>query len=271
MASDSRGYKLGVAVTDTHGKDHDPALWAGICAYMADIRVDYLLHLGDLLNLDGISRFAEDVPEYRMSWPVAEEAALGRGLLDKALAAARRKNKDCKAVLIQGNHEARLDKYVLHHPELKGLLDTEALLGLKQRKVKYVPFDNTGEVYKIGNAAFIHGRYLNKYHPFTHADKYCLKIYYGHTHDMMRFTKPKWDLGDVDSGQSLGCTCKLKLDYRKGLPDNWEQGFGVFFFYPNGTHCCLPVVVVKGRFVGPTNGKLYDCKKILRAGHATRR
>ena len=46
--------------------------------------------------------------------------------------------------------------------------------------------------------------------------------------------------------------------YMRGKPNRWQQAFGVFHFYEDGYFQPMTIPIFKHRFVGPTDGKVYD-------------
>jgi hypothetical protein len=74
-----------------------------------------------------------------------------------------------------------------------------------------VPFWSKGEVFQIGEATFIHGRFTNEYHAKKHATRYG-NVFYGHTHDIQSFSGEFYGSKTI-IGQSLGvCACRKNIN-----------------------------------------------------------
>jgi len=103
---------------------------------------------------------------------------------------------------------------------------------------------------------FGHGRYTNVHHAKKNAAAYGGRFYGGHTHDVQEHTEPLHGSGSV-MAKSLGCLC-LEPDWMQGVPNKWQQAFGVFYFFPDNTHQEFTVKLTKpGRFVSP-EGHVYQ-------------
>lgn len=107
---------------------------------------DYLIHLGDLFDIKGLSRFAKaDAPKLS-----AEYKAGGQFLAELREAAPK-----AKRVFLMGNHEARI--YKEEHAIVSDLLDIRKHVEeLKHWKV--YPYIYTPEnVFRLGPVTFAHG------------------------------------------------------------------------------------------------------------------
>lgn len=167
-------------------------------------------------------------------------------------------NPYAKFVLLEGNHEERVERYLNANPLLEGIIEVEIGLQLKERGFEWIRSWSKGEVYTIGKANFIHGNYTNQYHPAKMASKYGDSVFYGHTHDMMcHAVANRLHPDKVHVGQSLGCLCERDQSYMKGAPSNWQQGFGVFHFLPNGNYSYYTPRIFDHKFIGP-DGVLYE-------------
>lgn len=245
-----------------HIPNEDKKTLAAVEQYMADEYWDYYINLGDFLDFNCISRFTENLPGRREGETVEKDYQAANAVLDRHCRAARRKNKNCKIYFIEGNHDYRPVAFVEHDPRLKGTLDVDKNLRLKERGIKWVRFHSKGELIKIGKATFIHGRYTNKYHAFKHVDSYYgWGVFYGHTHDVQEYGKVLHGYDKTVKGKSLGCLCDYSQRYLRGSPTNWQQAFSVFWFFKDGYFQDVTVPIFKHRFIGPTNGKIYDGKK----------
>ena len=225
--------------------------------FMAAHTWDLYINLGDFLDFDSISSFNFGKPRAIRDRYLSSDFALANKILDRQQAIIRKRNPRAEFVLLQGNHEERVERYLDQNPQFEGLLDLPKLLRLDERKIKWVEAWSKGEVYKVGKATFTHGLYTNMYHAKKMLDAEAHSVFYGHTHDMMCIPRTRRDKSDLQVGQSLGCMCEIEQSYMKGKPSNWQQGFGVFHFLPDGTYNYYTPRIIDGRFVGP-DGILYE-------------
>jgi hypothetical protein len=244
---------------DTHLGHEDQRLLDVLGNYVEENRWDYWIHLGDLLDLGSIAPFNQGRPR-----KVSNEASLrrsydlGNKFLDTHLQAARSINPTCEAVILQGNHEERIERLVDVMPQLEGIVEPESNLEFKRRNVKWIPYWSTGELYRLGKCWFGHGFRTNVYHSAAHVRDYGASVVYGHTHDVQRFPIKRLSDKSVIYGQSLGCTCDLNPPWMKGRPQNWQHAFGVMYLYPDGNFQLNVVDVFKYRFVAPGSLKVYQ-------------
>lgn len=230
-------------------------------AYMADHRFDGCINLGDFMDLNCISHWNEGQPGNTEMMRLSEDYDAGNEILDRQLAILRKKNRDVRYVLIEGNHEFRAKFMMQKFPALKGTLDVEKNLHLKERGVEWVPFwSDNRRTFRIGKAMFVHGRNTSKFHAEKMSSIYGCSVYYGHTHDVMEYPRTMQGDNSTIVGKSLGCLCRYDQAYLKGAPTNWQQAFAVFNFFPDGKYTEQTIRIFSHRFYA--GGKVYDGNKL---------
>ena len=123
--------------TDTHIPYEDKKTIEVIRKFERDNKFDYWIHLGDLVDLNELSRFNEEAPR-RKTEKTMETFKRANEYLDIEQEIIRKNNKDAKFVLLEGNHEFRVETFMDKFPELTGLLEIEKNLHLKERGIKWI-------------------------------------------------------------------------------------------------------------------------------------
>lgn len=225
--------------------------------YISDHKWDELIWIGDFMDFDYLSSFNEDSPRKLEGKRMANDYRYAGMIMDRQIAAASKKNPECKFTLLEGNHEFRVEKAIDKAPMLEGWVEVPTGLKLAERGVKWIRSWSKNKEYKIGKAIFLHGVYTNKYHASKMVDAYGTNVFYGHTHDVM--CMPKVTKGDHKTrvGQSLGCLCEYNQSYMKGKPSNWQQAFGIFYFRPDGNFTYYVPQIIRSSFIDP-EGNLYE-------------
>ena len=257
----TRPYKTAIVLPDLHVPRHDEVTLAAVERYIADCWWDYYVNLGDFMDFNCISSYNDEYIRRKAGETVQADYVVGNEVLDRHCKAARRKNPACEMVLLEGNHDERMERYIDRNPELEGIMEPEKMLGLKERGIKWRRSHRLGEGYKIGRAEFQHGMYLNVHHAKKTALSFGEPIFYGHTHDIQAHSEILRGNNKTVMAQSLGCLCEYEQGYMRGRPNRWQQAFGVFHFWPDGYFQPTVVPIFKHRFVGPTNGKVYDGRR----------
>jgi len=255
----TKPYEKWIVIYDTHIPYFDKKSWRAIEAYMADEVFDGWLHGGDLVDLNELSRWNEDTPRLKTE-KTQQTFDKANKFLDIQQKIVRANNKDAKFVLLEGNHEYRVEYYMDRHPELTGLLEVKKNLRLEERGIKWVRSWTKGHIYKKGHAFFTHGLYISKYHAHKMVDTFGTCIFYGHSHDVMEMPKTFAGNDKTLVGKSLGCTCDYKQTYLKGNPTKWQQAITIFNFLPNGFFNEYVIKIFNHKFIAP-NGKVYDGNK----------
>ena len=261
-----RPYKLGLILPDTHPPYHDRASIAAVLAYAKTLYLDYCIALGDWIDFNCISSFIEDSPGEIEHQSIYNDYTSAGELWDDTQAAVRKRNKACKIVYLEGNHEYRVENYINKYPQNRGLLEVERNLDLTKRDIKWVRFwsDKQRNTFRIGKATFIHGCYCNKYHAQKHVDEYWGQgVFYGHTHDVQEYSKSFSGHDETVRAKSMGCLCDYDQRYLKGSTTKWQQAFGVFYFFPDGSFQDITIPIFGHKFVG-LNGKVYDGTQLVR-------
>lgn len=159
--------------------------------------------------------------------------------------------RDCERVFLEGNHEDWVNPVIRKDTTLKGAVEPELLLRLKERDWEWIPYikNNKRGIKKYGKLLTFHGQYLNKYHAAKTADTYSKSCTYGHTHDIQSYTKVFTDdsMG-FHTAQSIGCLCNLSPDFMKGRVNRWVNAFGVLFVRDDGMFNLYVPIIIKGKF-----------------------
>jgi len=202
---------------------------AAVEKYMAAHKWDGYLNLGDFLDFNELSSYVKGRPG-AVKENVADTFAAGREILER-----HRKilGPKCRMVVLQGNHDYRAVTAGERQPEMKKHLDVPRNLGLKGLNIQWVKFWEKHTIFRIGNAGFIHGDLISKYHAARMVDAYDVCIYYGHTHDVMLFPKTGKGHGKTLEAGSLGCLCRYDQQYMRGRPSNWQQAVSTLFLHDN--------------------------------------
>lgn len=255
-------YQRWIVLPDLQIPYHDPKALAAVEAYMKDVQKSRnpfvgWLQLGDFLDLDELSRWNQGY-EASIEGNLQRSFDAGNEFLDRhaKIMQGKRKKRNFKMIIIQGNHDFRTVDYGKKHPHMREHCDFEKNLNLKERRIQYVKFWETDEMVRLGKAHFCHGRFTNKYHAAKMVDTYGVCVYYGHTHDVMEM--PKVLRGDDSTlvGKSLGTLCLYNQKYLKGAPTNWQQSFSEFFIFPDGNFQEVTHKLFNHKFMG-LNGKVY--------------
>jgi len=223
---------------------------AAVESYMGAHRWDGYLNLGDFLDFNELSSYVKGKPG-AIKEDVASTFAAGNAILNRHARILRHPNSKCRMVLLQGNHDYRAVSYAEEFPHLKEHLDVEANLHLKESGIEWIKSWEEGTTFRLGNAYFVHGLYINKYHAMRMVETYGVCIYYGHTHDVMLAPKVTRGNNKTLEGGSLGCLCRYDQRYLKGKPTNWQQAVGTLFLRPGGNYNLYISRIFNHRFVGP--------------------
>lgn len=242
--------KRWIILPDMQVKYEDKRSVAAVEQYMGSRRWDGYLNLGDFLDFNEISRHVKGKPG-AVTENVADTFEAGRVILKRHAQIMRKNNVESRMVLLQGNHDYRAVSYAEEFPHLKKHLDVPTNLGLAELRIEWVKSWEKGKLFKIGNAHFLHGNYINKYHAAKMVDAYGVCVYYGHTHDVMFFPKMTKGNGQTLEGGSLGCLCDYKQSYMKGRPSNWIQAVSTLYVQPNGNFNLYTSKIFNHRFVAP--------------------
>lgn len=245
-----------IILPDVHLPREDKAALAAVEAYMADHRWDGWVQLGDLIDFDELSRWQDGNRRLDKTGAIEKSYSATRAFLDRHAAILRRKNPSCKMVLIEGNHEDRINKYLEKHPEGVGMLEVPVALGLKARTIQWVPFWTKGKMFKLGKCYIAHGRYTGGNHAKKHVEAYGVNTLYGHLHSIQSYSKRTLGNSETKEAACIGCLCRYDMDYLRGGPTDWQQGFCVVHVLPNGFFHRFQVRIFNGRFISP-EGKEY--------------
>jgi hypothetical protein len=223
---------------------------AAVEKYMAAHQWDGYLNLGDFLDLNELSTFVEGKPGAVVE-DVAQTFAAGNVILGRHCQIIRTRNVDARMVLLQCNHDYRAVAYAERHPGLKQHLDVRTNLKLDERDVEWIRSWETGELFKLGKAHFLHGLYTNKYHAMRMVETFGVCVYYGHCHDVTFAAKITRGNDQTLEAGSLGCLCRYDQRYLRGAPTNWQQAVSTLFLRPSGNYNLYVSRIFNHTFTAP--------------------
>lgn len=138
--------------------------------------------------------------------------------------------KYSNVILIEGNHESRLNRYINDKaPDLYGLLSMKGLINDNlDTKIKYVHTVPSESMLAWRDDLLIgHFNIARKYAGYTAkalVERFQTNVVQAHTHRLSEYAIRAWD--KTLRGFEGGCLCDLNPDYVM-LP-NWQQGFLMF-------------------------------------------
>ena len=241
-----------------------------ILAYLEDkYGVDEIIHLGDYLDLPTMGKYAQ---EEMFAHTVQPALDYGHNLLAKQRATC----PDAKIVLLEGNHDCRMQRYVVANamaskgikransaPEDWPVMSIPNLLRLDDLGVDYVGAYPAGEYWITKSLRAIHGTIArsNGSTASAYANKNPhISTVFGHSHRQEIQYKTVADAdGPIRSvSASPGCLCRIDgavPSYGSGLTDqgrpvkhweDWQQGIMIGWIRPNGHFTLQPIHIMDG-------------------------
>jgi hypothetical protein len=247
-----------VLSTDWHCPQHDSAAFGTLLNFIGDIRPDYHIVLGDVLDLPSLSTFLKDPA---LEGRTEEAIAAANAMLDQLHAAS----PTTITKIVFGNHDYRLTKSLWMTPEIlpfvtKGKQPVELLsevLSLNDRQIDWYDYR---EVYDHYGFALTHGEAAGLNSAKKELETHSVSGASGHVH-ATRYWEHRGRKG-VTQWWSLGGIPSRDVSYR---PNNgWipsiallEQVVGTPTpACPSGVFTLHPLPIIKGQFV--FNSKIYN-------------
>jgi len=215
-----------LAFGDAHIPHHCPKAVEVFCRVAERLRPDLIVCLGDLLDCGQFSTHppTHGVPEtdYRA------DLALANKLLDRIQGCCQR------LVMVEGNHEYRLDRWAALTQEGRGaysMLAPRIQLSRGRSKFAYVPYGAASARYPhyaINNRIIaVHGwsyaRNATKNHLQISQGR---SVIHGHTHRADAcIIQNIWSPGRIIQARSAGCLCRPIPLYGAGRPVEWVNAF----------------------------------------------
>jgi len=219
--------------------------------FLPDVKPEYLILGGDMIDFYGLSRFTKD-PKRALQ---TQEDLDG---LKEILYRIREYLPETKIIYLEGNHEDRLTRYKwTKAPEMAYIraLGLEKLLDLEKLDIKYIPYTKYWNYKKI---YFVHGDVIRKQSGYTARsmlDKWGVNLICGHSHRTGKHNHTTLN-GNQGAWES-GCLCDIDPEYVKGKAD-WQQGMSVINYYKDKIFYVHNIDIVLHSFI--YNGKYYKLK-----------
>lgn len=218
---------------DTHFPYHNQPALDVVQGIARDLKPDYLVHMGDLVDAGSLSAKFRQNPLLKTT--LQDEINMGRDHLWQM----RKILPKAEFVLLEGNHEERLRRVLwnLEGPAMAMALLTKVqrvltwpvLLDLDGIGVKFVPVDDQTKASFLPRFILKHGTVVRQKSAYTASaewTKYGKSGASGHTHRLGLFYHRDHNGSHV--WVETGCTCSLDPEYTND-PD-WQQGCVVLTF-----------------------------------------
>ena len=225
---------------------------AAVESYMADHKWDKVIQLGDFMDFNCVSSHNLNNLRAVEGETIFDDYQVANDYLDRWMKLTGK----AEWVILEGNHDYRIERYIDAKPEMKGLAEVAKNLKFKDRGVKWVRYWSQGTTYRLGKAMFIHGCYTGELHAKKHVAAYQKNVFYGHNHDIQAHSLTRQGENDTIMGMSLGTLCEYQQSYLRGTPSRWQQCFAEFHFKPSGVFNFYVPMIFNHAFTGP-NGKEY--------------
>lgn len=217
----------------------------------------HTLQLGDFLEIRSLSPHDRNRKRIIEGARLIKEYEVGNKLLDELEQATAGSER----IMLRGNHDYMVERYIDEHPEVEGFIEVEKGLKLKERGVKYVDSYPHGDLFNIGKLYFDHGHFIGPNSARKHLDRYGVSVMYGHTNQTAIATKSLHGHNKVLSAFNIGCLCDIKVYNRlfmNGIPNDWNQAFATVDVRDNGDFNAYIHNIFDGMF--SVNGKTYSYK-----------
>jgi predicted phosphodiesterase len=253
MGGSSMSVKFGIILSDLHAPYHSESALKLVCKVIKDTKPAYVTSIGDMLDMMAVMTHQKTVSQRKVS--LVEEIKAANAAIDQIDAVAGK----AKKILVSGNHESRVDRYLTKNaPDLEGIISVAELMQAPRRGWEVIPY---GEHKRIGKLVLTHDVGISGERSIFAAEKdFNTNVVTGHTH-IQRWAVVGNGRGDshvTASGGWLGDPKHATYVPEIKKQRNWSHGFNVFHLLPNGNVFVTPVPIVDGQCI--VNGTVYSVK-----------
>lgn len=237
------GNHLVLCYPDVHFPYHDEAAVGCMLHVVELLKPEYVVGLGDLLDAGKFSSYPKKTLREAVTRNFKEsEIKPANAMLDRIQRYAK------KLVVIEGNHEARIEAMaarlgkdapdlcdLISPEELYDLISPKALLSAGRSNFTWVPYHDELSHYAIAkNLWAIHGTYFGTHAAYAHLQAYKpLSVIFGHIHRMQSYTTRDPMTRKVIKAWSPGCLSKLQPLYQMNSPTSWAHGISLIYVKDN--------------------------------------
>jgi hypothetical protein len=196
-------------------------------------KFDGLINIGDHLDFGYISRYVDGQPGLVEGKRLKDDFELLRSEI-------KFHKKYCKEVIyLCGNHENRVEKYLLGDPRLEGIFSVKDIC--EEEGAIYVPVEK--QPYRFLPDLYVtHGLSFNKYFAAQIAERAGTNIIQGHAHRTQMFSY-QYPTGERATGYGLGTLGPINPSYSAGQRlTGHTQSFGVL--YVDGNTWQLDIIYI---------------------------
>lgn len=248
----------GLILADQQYPNDNPVLLNQVEKYMASRRWDYVVYLGDGLDMDAISHHAIESGDRRS----LEGKRLKKDYeaYGKILRRHRKiVGKKCTMIYFLGNHEEWAERMVDTYPGLEGMIEPRYCLPFDELNIEVIDYRMPKQ---IGKIFFIHGDqdkggYGSIHHAKKYVELYNRNLVYGDKHTLQVYTKVSpAGIHETHTAHAIPCLADTRPRWNRSKPTAWLNGFGVFYVTQQ-RFTVLPIVSINNGFISP-EGDLYE-------------
>lgn len=226
-------------ISDVHVPHHDAGALKVAISYARERKVDTIIINGDLLDFAAVSHYDKTADVATLK----EEIDTCRDVL----AMLRRRLPQARIIYRIGNHEERLEHYLMRHAReiaQLGVVTIDRLLELDRLKIDY---QCDRRPIWIGKLCVLHGHEMRSAAAINIAkavlDRTHVNTIVGHWHRRQQYDRRSVD-GSMVACWVVGCLCDLRPHY---MPINqWQHGFAVVEVYRSGRFRVDNYIIVDG-------------------------
>jgi predicted MPP superfamily phosphohydrolase len=206
---------------------------------------------GDLADFSYISRWSEGLPGMQEGKRLKEDFTT----IENELKFFKKYAKE--VVFYEGNHEARVRKYLEKNPVLKGLLSLEDICA--KENVEYITTQQQPNKL-LPDLYVAHGLSFNKFFTSWTVERMNENIITFHTHRTQNFTI-SYPTGKIVTGYGVGCTCSTNPTYLAGQRiSGHTNSFAILYVDDDGSWQIDTVIIKDNSCI--VAGKKYSLEKV---------
>jgi len=210
-------------INDTHNPFQDQRALREVELFLTELQPGLIIKAGDLCDFYPLSKFSQN-PNRKDTLQSDLDSTHHMNTRQRNLA------PNSRQILIDGNHEARLQRYLWSTAkELASLrdLNIEKQYGLTENEIEHVDYEEG--VLINGTFMVTHSDLIRAHSGYTAkgmSDKHGGSGMHGHTHRLGSYYKR--DRFGIYGWWENGCLCSLDPDWIQN--PNWQQGFSLVHF-----------------------------------------